>query len=119
MTKEIRVVEPAQREGAGTVYSDWVNVGYYNELIMNLAVTAQGTYTDETLDITIQGEDGDGNVFELGSYTQVGNVVSSVPYCEPLKFTNFGRKIRAKIVMAGTDCDYTLSVLGFGKRYCE
>jgi hypothetical protein len=120
MKKNLSLYPSTHREAAGTVYSsDWTDVSAFHEMLLILAVTAQGTYTNETLDVTIQGKDANGNVFTLAQFTQVGNVVSSVPYVEPLKLSNFGQFVRAKIVTAGTDVDYTFSVLGFAKRYSE
>lgn len=104
-----------RRQAAATVYGSWVDVSLKNEAILTLAVTAQGAYTNETLDVTIQGQDALGNVITLASFTQVGNVVGSVPYTESLKLYNFGGQIRVKVVTAGTSVDYTLSVQGHAK----
>lgn len=117
MTKQLTIQESARKQTAATAYTSTFDVSYFVEMILTLAITAQGTYTDETLDVTIQGQDPLGNWFTLAQFTQVGNVVSSVPYTEALKLNNFGGKIRAKIVTAGTAVDFTMSLSGYAKRY--
>lgn len=120
MQKDIVLYPSTHREAAGTVYtSDWIDVSRFHEILADLVVTAQGAYTNETLDVTIQGKDADGNIFTLASFTQVGNVTAALPYVEPLKLSNFGQWIRAKIVTAGTDVDYTFRVNASAKRYGE
>jgi len=106
-----------RRQVGGTVYSDWFNAEALKEILAVLEVTAQGAYTDETLDVTIQGKcpSGSGNPVNLAQFTQVGNVVASVPYSEPLKLSNFSKELRVKIVTAGTAVDYTFSVTANGR----
>lgn len=116
MKKDIVPLASDAYDAAGTTYGDWIDVSYYTELMLVLAVTAQGAYTNETMDVTIQGSDPLGNVVNLGQFTQVGNVTSSLPYTETMKLSNFGGRIRAKIVVAGTAVAYTASVSGFAKR---
>lgn len=115
MKKDITLFASAARTSASYT-GDWVDVSYYTELLLALAVTAQGTYTNETLDVIIQGKDPLGNVFTLASFTQVVNVTASLPYVEPLKLSNFGGQIRAKATLAGTTKNYTFSVTGAAKR---
>ena len=102
---------------AGTTYSDATDVSRHLELLVFLRVTAQGTYTDETLDITMQTKDRAGNWHDLTDvdFTQVGDVTGSVPYAEYLPVIGFGSQIRFKIVAAGTDVDYTFNIDGYGK----
>jgi len=120
MKKNLTLYPSTRRQAAGTVYSsDWADVSYFHEMLLILAVTAQGAYTNETLDITVQGKDDNGNIFTLAQFTQAGNVISVLPYLEPLKLGNFGQFIRAKVVTAGAAVDYTFSVLGFAKRFSE
>lgn len=119
MKKNITLLASTRRQAAATVYGEWVDVSYYTELLLILAVTAQGAYTSETLGVMIQGKDPLDNVFTLAQFTQVGNVVASLPYTESMKLSNFGGQIRAKITVAGAAVDYTSSVSGFAKRESE
>lgn len=115
MASKVFLYPTTRRQTATTIYGSWINVQFLQEVLLALVVTAQGAYTNETLDVTVQGQDAYGNVLTLSQFTQVGNVTASLPYSESIKLANFGEKIRAKIVTAGTAVDYTLSVSGFGK----
>jgi hypothetical protein len=102
---------------AGTTYSTATDVSKHIELLLFLRVTAQGTYTDETLNITMQTKDHAGNWYDLTDvdFTEVGDVTGSVPYAEYLPVIGFGSQVRFKIVAAGTGVDYTFSITGYGK----
>ena len=112
---DLQLYPSTRRQAAGTIYSNWFDVSLMTEALIALAVTAQGSYTNETLDVTVQGQDPLGNLITLAQFTQVGNVTSSLPYVEALKLSNFGGQIRVKITTAGTSVDYTLSVGGYAK----
>lgn len=116
MTKAITLYPSTRRQAAATVYGDWVDASRYTELPMVLAVTAQGAYTDETLDVTLQGMTPLGGIYDIVSFTQAGNKTGALPFLELKGFTVFGKMVRVKVVTAGTAVDYTLSVSGWGKR---
>jgi len=103
---------------AGTTYGDTVEVDSFNELTLFIRVTAQGSYTDETLDVSMQTKDPSGNWYDLtdAEFTQIGNKTASLPYSEYMTIIAFGSQVRIKIVAAGTSVSYTFSVEAYGKK---
>lgn len=118
--EKIKILElfPLTRiQAAETAYSSLVPITNFNELILFLEVTAQGAFTNETLNVTVQYTSPSGQVYDLLSFTQVGDVTAILPYGELKgKTTDFGPQIRIKRETAGTSVDYTFRVTGYAKR---
>ena len=96
--------------------TDWFEVDMYEELLVFLKISAQGTYANETLDVTIQVKAHDGDAYDVGSFDQITDKTSSVPYRELLPVRWFGTNIRIKITLGGDDPDYTIKLQGYVKR---
>ena len=103
--------------GGGTTYGDAVSVDKFNEILLFFRVTVQGTYTDETLTVTVQTKDQAGNYYDLedSAFTAIGDKTSAVPYAEYMALLVFGSTIRLKYVTTGTTQAYTFGVTGLGK----
>ena len=117
-TNDITLRSLAELTGADTTYSNDFRVDRYDELILFLYFSAQGMYTNETINVTVQVKDPDGNFIDLtnAAFTQVGNATGSVPYlAEYLAIAVFGSRIRLKYVTTGTTVSYTFSVKAIGK----
>lgn len=95
-----------------TVYSDPIDMAYYDEAIAFLNVTAHAG-TSPTLDVSFE--------FSPDGYTWMasGDAFSQVTETNSLtlkRFTaNFGKHVRAKVVTGGTNPAYTLSLYIIGK----
>lgn len=102
---------------AGTTYGSAIPVNHYNELHLFFRVTAQGTFTDETLTVSIQIKDQAGNYYDLddSAFTAIGDKTSAVPYAQYMALLVFGSVIRLKYVTTGTTPNYTFGVTGIGK----
>ena len=102
---------------AGTTYSSALRVEKYEELTLFLYQTAQGGWTDEYLDVSVQTKDPDGNWHDLAgaTFTQIGNNTAAVPYGEDIGIIVFGAYIRLKYVTQGTTPDFTFQITGIGK----
>lgn len=113
--------ESKQFTGVGTVYTGWVNVGISANMLAFIKLTAQGTFTDETLNISVQTRTPEGDAVDLAdnsspiAFTEITNKISSLPFLDYIPFTAFGSLIRFKIVTAGTSPDYTFKLTGYGK----
>lgn len=117
-TNNITLRDSAALTGsAGTTYGSAARVDRYEELNLFFRVTAQGTFTNETLTVSVQTKDQDGNYYDLSSasFTAIGDKTGAVPYGEPLAIVVFGSNIRLKYVTTGTTPNYTFSVTGIGK----
>lgn len=118
-TNNVTLRASAQLSGsAGTTYGSAVSVDKFNELTLFLRVTAQGTYTDETLTVTVQTKDAAGNYYDLddSAFTAIGDETAAT-YSEYIALLVFGSTIRLKYVTTATGAtvDYTFSVTGIGK----
>ena len=102
---------------AGTTYGSAVAVDKFNEILLFFRVTAQGTFTDETLAVTVQTKDQAGNYYDLedSAFTAIGDKTAAVPYAEYMALLVFGSTIRLKYVTTGTTPNYTFGVTGLGK----
>lgn len=102
-----------------TTYGDWSSGDMYEELLVYVEITDQGSYTDETLDITVQVRDHDGGAYDIASFNQIADqTVATIAgeYRESLPIMWFGTQCRIKVVTTGTAVDYTLKILGHLKR---
>lgn len=103
-----------------TTYGDWSPGDMYEELLVYVELTGQGSYTDETLDITIQTRSPDGDPFDIASFDQITDETTAIIaydyYRVSLPIKWFGTQCRVKVVTAGTAVDYTLNILGHLKR---
>lgn len=107
---------PSTRVQTASVITEWFEVDMFFELMAFLELTAQGTYTNETLDVTIQTRSPNGNAHDLESFAQIGNKTAALPFYDYEALTNFGAQIRFKLAVAGTAKDYTLSLTGYAKE---
>lgn len=107
-----------QFTGVATVYTEWVPVVMAEELLAFIKLTAQGTYTDETLNISVQTQTPDGDAIDLVgvNFSEIGNKTGSLPFLDYLGIAAFGVAVRFKIVTAGTSPDYTFKLTGWGKK---
>lgn len=106
-----------QFTGAGTEYTEWMDVGISAEMLAFIKLTAQGSYDNETLNISVQTKTPDDDPMDLKEvvFTEIGNKVGSLPFSDYIGFLGFGSLIRFKIVKAGTSPDYTFKLIGYGK----
>ena len=86
----------AQR-GAGTYYSEWQHIGSLHELIVLVDITAVSG-TTHTLNVTLQTSPNATADFDHTSLTEMNSVSKQT---KPT--TNFGKFVRLKAVVAGTD----------------
>lgn len=104
--------------GADTYYGEWSNVGAYNELLANLKFSAAANRDDETIDVSIERENGHGDSISLVSFAQYA--AQGAAHTEEKNVTSLiGLKIRCKIVAAGTFASgttFTLAVKGTVKK---
>ena len=119
-TNNVSLRASAQLSGsAGTTYGSAVAVDKFSELTLFLRLTAQGTFTDESLTVSVQTKDQAGNYYDLtnATFTAIGDQTSDVPYSEYIAIVVFGSTIRLKYVATATGAtvDYTFSVTGLGK----
>lgn len=87
-------------------YSDYKDLGSYNEMIMILDVTA-ASGTDPTLDITLQFSADAQNWYDDPEiyFSQIYGVTSKIA-----RATNFGKYVRWKYTIGGTDASFTFSL---------
>lgn len=104
-------------DAAGTSYGSAISVNNFNEILLFFRVTVQGTYTDETLTVTVQTKDQAGNYYDLedSAFTAIGDKTAVLPYAEYMALLVFGSTIRLKYVTTGTTPAYTFGVTGLGK----
>lgn len=107
---------PETRIEGTVILTDWVEVDMYKELLIFLKITAQGAYTDETLDITVQVKTQDDDAYEIAKFKTIKDKTSDLPYRDVLPITWFGQNIRLKLVIEGSDPDYTVKLQGAVKR---
>jgi len=88
---------PSAERGADTYYSDWLHVGSLHELLVLVDVTVVSG-TTHTLNVTLQTSPKALNDFDHTSLTELTAVGKQA---EPV--TNFGKFVRLKAVVAGTD----------------
>ena len=122
--RAILTLQASTREQTGVAGNGATfDVSMYSSAVFFLCVTAQGSYTDETLDVKIQTKDPlSGNWVDLTwedgtgtpqntAFTQVGDKTGSVPYTERIVCLDLpDSHIRVYWVAAGTAEDYTFSV---------
>jgi len=90
----------------------------YQELTLFLDITAQGSYSDETLDIKIYSYDPASRAYiEVDAMTQVTGDKGSGFQDKKIITSGLGNKIKIKSIGAGTSVDYTFSVGGVAKRF--
>ena len=108
----------AQISSATTTYSTEVSVGNYVEMTIFLDLTAQGAYTDETMDVYVQTRSPSGNWVDLTdtSFTEVGNKTGSLPFLDELSIEGFGSLVRLRIVTAGSSVSYTIEFTTYVKK---
>ena len=103
----------------GTTYGSAVRVDRYDELNIFFRVTAQGTFVDETLTVSVQTKDQAGNYYDLAgaTFTAIGDKTAAVPYSEDIAIVVFGSTIRLKYVVTATGAtvNYTFGVTAIGK----
>ena len=103
----------------GTTYGSAVRVDEYDELNIFFRVTAQGTFVDETLTVSVQTKDQAGNYYDLAgaTFTAIGDKTAAVPYGEDIAIVVFGSTIRLKYVVtaSGATVNYTFGVTAIGK----
>ena len=101
--------------GAATTYGTEFDVSDVDELNLFIVLTAQGSYTNETLDVSVQTKDPAGNWHDVASaaFTQLGNKGGTAS--EHIAITTFGSKLRLKYISAGNTPNYTFSVTAYGK----
>jgi len=104
----------SQAVGA-SAYTEGLYVGDSDELLVFFVMTAQGTYTDETLDIKLQTKDPDGNYYDISgaAFTQVSGDTGTTS--EMKAVSTFGSVIRACIAVTGTTPAYTFSLKFYAK----
>ncbi|GAG03195.1 unnamed protein product [marine sediment metagenome] len=109
--------ELKQFTGEGTFETEWSDVSISAEILAFVKLTAQGEYTDETLNISVQARSPDGDAIDLTEvkFNEIGNVLA-FPLLGYLGFAGFGSQIRFKIVTTGTAPNYTFKLTGIGKR---
>jgi hypothetical protein len=107
----------AKRTDASPPPGEAVDVTMFNKARLYLNVSAQGSYTDEKLDVDIESQDPvSENWVVIASFTQVGDVTGSLGVQESILLTDLGGKIRAVATLSGTAKDYTFSVSAVLKR---
>lgn len=90
-----------------TVYSDPIDLSYYNEVIAFLNITAHAG-TNPTLDVSFEiSPDG---LTWMASGDAFAQVTTSDAMILKRLTANFGRYVRAKLVTAGTSPAYTLAL---------
>lgn len=92
------------------------DVSKYSEMEVFLEITAQGAFTSETLDVVLQTKSPNGKYHTKGSFTQVGDATSALPYYQTLELANLGKMCRVVATLTGGTEDYTFSVTGVAKR---
>lgn len=95
-----------------TVYSDVIDMAYYDEAIAFLNVTAHGG-TSPTLDVSFEiSPDG---VTWMASGDAITQVTETDSLTAKKLTANFGKYMRAKVITGGTNPAYTLSLYIIGK----
>ena len=105
------VLSNATITGAGTYFTEPIDVSSYSELIAYLNVTAAGT----TLDIKFQGS-GDGKYFDdlTASGDKFTQVTTNAGHQLLKVAANFGKYIRAVITITGTAYTFSLTLQAKG-----
>jgi len=88
---------PSAERGADAYYSDWLHVGSLHELLALVDVTAVSG-TTHTLNVTLQTSPNASDDFDHTSLTEMDSISKQVK-----SVTNFGKFVRLKAVVAGTD----------------
>lgn len=89
-----------------------IDVSNADEMSIYLDVTV-ASGTDETLDVTIQDSPDGVKWYDKESFTQATGVTG-----EAKRITNFGKFIRVKYVIGGTDTPtFTFEVLAVGRNH--
>ena len=112
------VYPSTQIASATTTYSNWIHVGDYSELTIFLDLTAQGAYTNETMNVSVQTRSPSEDAIDLTnvSFTEIGNKTGSVPFNDYMTLIGFGAQVRLKIVTAGDSVAYTVEFTAHAKK---
>jgi hypothetical protein len=93
----VHTVLPSTLKGAGTTYSDSVDVGELFEALILTNITAAGG-ASQTYDVTLQQSPDNSVWFDRDdTFARLTGVSKQV-----VKITNFGRFLRLKFVVGGT-----------------